>query len=242
MAELFTIIPKGNFTATTDPTANDDSADGYMVGSEWLNTATGSSFRALSVTAGAAVWLPIVETGPWPSGTLLYPDHLVTAGTITWAGASGPFFTPFTVPQTRTANGIGVHTTVAGSAGAVTRLGIYADAAGLPGALVLDAGELALDAAPGLLMKTISVSLRAGRYWFCQHNPSTASGTVYRIVGAAYNSRVRSPSSQLLVGGARSYRPDAPPAYAAFATSMPTAPSVSETSAADAAVVMLRAA
>lgn len=241
MAELYTLVPKANNTATTDPTANDDSADGYMIGSLWVNTATGSTFRATSVTASAAVWQPLIETGPWPSGTLLYPEHLKSAGTQVLAGLSGPFFTPVTVPQKRTADGIGVHTTLAGTAGAVTRLGIYSDTGGLPGTLLLDAGELDLTAVAGLLMKTISISLNAGRYWLCQHNPSTASGTLYRFVDCDWNGRMRSASSLLAGSATRAYRPVSPPAYAAFATSMPTAPSVADTTSSDACIVMLRA-
>jgi hypothetical protein len=47
-----------NFTAVTDPTVNDDTGDGYVVGSQWFNTATGAAFRATDVTLGAAVWVP----------------------------------------------------------------------------------------------------------------------------------------------------------------------------------------
>lgn len=45
-----------NITATTDPTVNDDSNDGYAVGSLWVNTTTDLVFIATDVTIGAAVW------------------------------------------------------------------------------------------------------------------------------------------------------------------------------------------
>lgn len=44
-------------TTTTDPTVGDDSLDGYIVGSRWYNTTSDEEFVALSISAGAAVWL-----------------------------------------------------------------------------------------------------------------------------------------------------------------------------------------
>jgi hypothetical protein len=45
-----------NFTATADPTVNDDVADGYGPGSLWGRTDTGAFFWCESNSAGAAVW------------------------------------------------------------------------------------------------------------------------------------------------------------------------------------------
>lgn len=50
---------KQNFTATTDPTVNDDSDDGYGVGSPWVNTSSGDVFICGDATVGAAVWIQI---------------------------------------------------------------------------------------------------------------------------------------------------------------------------------------
>ena len=46
-----------NFTATADPTVNDDSGDGYTVGSTWINTSTDSIFVCADNSSGAAVWV-----------------------------------------------------------------------------------------------------------------------------------------------------------------------------------------
>ena len=64
--------PKHNFSATTDPTVNDDSSAGYNVGSIWINTSTKSVFQCTDATTGAAIWtqlnteavsvLPVVDT------------------------------------------------------------------------------------------------------------------------------------------------------------------------------------
>jgi len=49
--------------ATTNPTANDDSADGYTVGTIWVNTSTQNAYIATSVAVGAAVWEQIDASG-----------------------------------------------------------------------------------------------------------------------------------------------------------------------------------
>jgi len=53
---LETSITQNNFTATVDPTVDDDSASGYVIGSEWINTTTKKIFKAVDVTIGSAVW------------------------------------------------------------------------------------------------------------------------------------------------------------------------------------------
>jgi hypothetical protein len=51
-----------NFDATSDPTANDDSADTagngvYNEGSVWINTSSNEAFRCVDDSVGAAVWI-----------------------------------------------------------------------------------------------------------------------------------------------------------------------------------------
>lgn len=48
-----------NYTAIIDPTVNDDSADGYQIGSKWLNTSENTLFIATSVGVGTATWLQV---------------------------------------------------------------------------------------------------------------------------------------------------------------------------------------
>jgi hypothetical protein len=45
-----------NWTASAAPTVNDDSGDGYEVGSQWLNTNTGSVYTCTYAGIGAATW------------------------------------------------------------------------------------------------------------------------------------------------------------------------------------------
>lgn len=51
--------PLSNYSATTNPTVNDDSGDGYAVGSAWLNTNTSVVFICTDASSGAAVWAEI---------------------------------------------------------------------------------------------------------------------------------------------------------------------------------------
>ena len=47
---------KYNLTATTDPGVGDDSADGYTIGSRWVNVTLDKEFVCLDASVGAAVW------------------------------------------------------------------------------------------------------------------------------------------------------------------------------------------
>jgi len=47
---------KSNLNASTDPTATDDSGEGYVVGSQWINTTTDTSFKCVDATVDTAVW------------------------------------------------------------------------------------------------------------------------------------------------------------------------------------------
>jgi len=52
---------KSLFTATSVPTVNDDSGDGYAVGSMWENTSTGRIYICVGNNSGAAVWRELVQ-------------------------------------------------------------------------------------------------------------------------------------------------------------------------------------
>lgn len=52
---------KKNNSTGSDPGAGDDSDDGYAVGSFWINTTSGVTFRCVDASAGAAVWIEVVD-------------------------------------------------------------------------------------------------------------------------------------------------------------------------------------
>ena len=49
--------------AATAPTTGDDSADGYVVGQNWIDTSAGTPYVCTDNTAGAAVWLALTGAG-----------------------------------------------------------------------------------------------------------------------------------------------------------------------------------
>lgn len=62
-----------NLGDSVAPTVNDDSADGYSIGSIWLDSTADLAYIAVDVTAGAAVWKPLTPMQS-SSFTLLEPD------------------------------------------------------------------------------------------------------------------------------------------------------------------------
>lgn len=52
-----------NDGASAAPTVNDDSGDGYSIGSRWLDTTNDKEYVSLDATAAAAVWVETTATG-----------------------------------------------------------------------------------------------------------------------------------------------------------------------------------
>jgi hypothetical protein len=96
-----------NYGATADPTVNDDSADGWVRGALWVNTAGNRVFVCTNPAAGAAVWkeLGAVATGTPAFGTIAVAgqsDVVADAApdVLTLVGANGVAIT--TTPGTDT--------------------------------------------------------------------------------------------------------------------------------------------
>lgn len=53
---------KVNLSASADPTVNDDSGDGYGIGSFWFNTTASKIFICIDATVGAATWNEVGST------------------------------------------------------------------------------------------------------------------------------------------------------------------------------------
>jgi hypothetical protein len=60
-AQLGTNAPLNKVNATAAPTANDDSGDGYGVGSVWVNVTTDVAYVCVDATLTAAVWKLVTE-------------------------------------------------------------------------------------------------------------------------------------------------------------------------------------
>jgi hypothetical protein len=55
---------KDNLTATTDPDDDDDSGDGYTVGSLWINVTADTVWRCVDATVSDAIWLNLAVHTP----------------------------------------------------------------------------------------------------------------------------------------------------------------------------------
>lgn len=55
--------PLGKYDATAAPTANDDTGDGYSVGSIWCDVTADKAYVCLDASSGAAVWTEITQAG-----------------------------------------------------------------------------------------------------------------------------------------------------------------------------------
>lgn len=65
--------PQSNYSATTDPTVNDDSGSGYAVGSAWVNTTTDTAFVCVDASSGAAVWEQISLVAKYNTSATIAP-------------------------------------------------------------------------------------------------------------------------------------------------------------------------
>ena len=86
LAFAHTIAANGDLTCsilvrhtTADPTVNDDTGDGYIVGTKWINTSTDLVWEAVDVTLTAAVWKPQLSTGQ--SGILTVSGNSISLAT-----------------------------------------------------------------------------------------------------------------------------------------------------------------
>ncbi len=76
-----------NFSASANPTVNDDSGDGYSLGSTWYYN--GNLFRCVNATVGAAVWvdtgLQLGDLGALALKSTIDSASLVDNGILTYA-------------------------------------------------------------------------------------------------------------------------------------------------------------
>lgn len=81
-------LPTNKFDATTDPTVNDDSGEGYSAGSTWLNISSEEAFKCIDATQGAAVWVTTTLTID-DLGTAAAQNVGTSPGNVVQVGAGG---------------------------------------------------------------------------------------------------------------------------------------------------------
>ena len=172
--------PLSNNVATSAPTVNDDSGDGYSVGSRWIWAAEGALWICLDATVGAAVWMPIdAQTKPpYVAGNYYAP------GTVTRANSNAlndnVVAIPLEIRERVTIDQLVIRVN-AGVGGSTALLGIYSDSSGVPGALIAQ-GTGSTSTATSSTTASVSFSpnpvLAPGRYWLAcltSSNPSLLS-------------------------------------------------------------------
>ena len=74
---------KINYAGTAAPTAGDDNADGYRVGSMWIDITNDESYRCVDDSTGAAVWIgTTLETSDLGSLALISPSGTASSSTF----------------------------------------------------------------------------------------------------------------------------------------------------------------
>ena len=74
---------KINYAGTAAPTAGDDNADGYRVGSMWIDITNDESYRCVDDSTGAAVWIgTTLETSDLGSLALVTPSGTGSTSTF----------------------------------------------------------------------------------------------------------------------------------------------------------------
>lgn len=77
---------KINLASAVDPTVNNDTTEGYVVGSRWFNTTADREFVCLDNTDGAAVWLDTTSVG---SGDVVGPGSSTNNALARFDGTTG---------------------------------------------------------------------------------------------------------------------------------------------------------
>jgi hypothetical protein len=129
------------------------------------------------------------------TGAYMFPISQYEAGTSNTAGNGTLRLSPFVLTRSMSFDRIGIGVTGAGEAGSKFRLGVYADNGNAyPGALLLDAGQIAGDSATDQEL-TITLTLAAGVYWTggaVQSAPS--SQPTIRVHGSDWNPPILLPA------------------------------------------------
>jgi hypothetical protein len=196
-----------NFTATSAPTVNDDSGDGYAVGSFWFWAATQRLFMCAAATVGAAIWTPIPHSGLLHDGYVSGRWYTTDTPGLQRVGVTGFSSTttivdPFFVYRPVTISELAVVITAGASAGRLGRAAIYANSAGRPtGTPLAESGEWDFATTGAYTSDITDVTLQPGMYWRALQvsnnsvsilGPNNATTTLSYHAGAALASNVLS--------------------------------------------------
>jgi hypothetical protein len=178
-----------NNIAATSPTVNDDSGDGYAVGSRWFNTVAGAMFVCRSAAVGAAVWIrqDMADFFGYQAGKY-YHGIIGTMAAGATIAANSVRFHPTIIKERVTISELGTRVTTAESAKNI-QLGIYASdpVTKLPTGVPLGTTASLLTTSSGVISGAITpVTLEPGLYWMAAIADVTTA--VFQQYGGANNS------------------------------------------------------
>lgn len=184
-AQVKTFVETGRFVASaSSPTVNDDSADGYVAGTQWLNTTTGQRFSARDVSVGAAVWVLMdgADHFGYISGNWYMANTGVTLASGNALAANTARYLPFQIKSRVTISTLGIRINTLAVSGNI-QLAVYAsnNATGRPTGAALAVTASISTTSTGLVTADITgadVTLEPGLYWMAVNADTTAGTTV----------------------------------------------------------------
>jgi hypothetical protein len=72
------------YDATSAPTVDDDSSQGYLVGSEWIDVINGQAYKCVDGSVGAAVWVPIDNSQDYATIVPIVNDVVISGTNAHW--------------------------------------------------------------------------------------------------------------------------------------------------------------
>jgi hypothetical protein len=151
-----------------DPTATDDAAAGFEVGSRWWNGTTNRLWFCAAATVGAADWRPVLErervgyiAGTW------YAAIEATTRAAAAVLVDTMYLCPLVADRSVSVDALGLHL-VTGAASSNVRVGLYSsDAAGLPAELIAESTDQSTATnGTNIVGPITATSLVAGRMYY----------------------------------------------------------------------------